>query len=72
MGYEPGKKRRRGGFMDEEISFWQSPYPLIDIRHKRTLTPPKVTLDSFRHPPKRWEETTFERIQGWEPCDFMF
>jgi hypothetical protein len=70
IGYEPGKKRRRGGFLDEPTAEWRSEYPNIDIRHKRTITPPKVTLDSFRHPPTGWRETTSDRIEGWESYDF--
>ena len=65
IGYEPGKAKRRGGFMDENREEWRSEYPNIDIRHKRCLTPPKVTLDSFKHPPTNWQETTFENIKGW-------
>lgn len=65
MGYEPGKAVRRGGFMDEQVEEWKSPFPNIDIRHKRTITPPKVTLDSFRHQPDGWLETTMSEIEGW-------
>jgi hypothetical protein len=70
IGYEPGKKRRRGGFMDEPIDEWKSAFPNIDIRHKRTITPPKVTLDSFRHLPTGWKESRFDQIKGWECFDF--
>lgn len=66
-GYEPGtKKRRRGGFSDDNFETWRSEYPIIDIRHGRTHTPPKVTLDSFIHPPSNWTETTLEKIPGWD------
>lgn len=70
MGYEPGKLRRRGGFMDEKTEEWRSAFPNIDIRHKRTLTPPKVTLDSFRHLPTNWQEATFDQIPGWNHLSF--
>lgn len=67
MGYEPGlKSRRRGGFFDEVASIWRSVYPLIDIRHSRTFSPRKVTLDSFRHQPTGWRETTLDQIPGWD------
>jgi len=72
MGYEPGKRRRRGGFLDETIVEWQSPYPNIDIRHKRTITPPKVTLDSFRHQPTGWKESEWKQIDGWDLCNLAF
>lgn len=69
IGYEPGKPRRRGGFMDEETAEWKSEYPNIDIRHSKCLTPSKVTLKSFRHLPTNWKETTFENIKGWNDFD---
>ena len=48
MGYEPGtKKKKRGGFSDEDFETWSSKYPDIDIRHKGTFSPPKVTLESL-------------------------
>ena len=65
-GYEPGtKKRRRGGFSDEDYSIWRSAYPNIDIRHNRTYSPPKITLDSFKHKPTGWQEVCVEGIPGW-------
>lgn len=65
-GYEPGTKRRkRGGFSDEKSSTWTSYYPNIDIRHEGTFSPPKVTLESFRHIPDNWREIPIKDIQGW-------
>lgn len=66
IGYEPGKPKRKGGFLDEDVEFWRSEYPNIDIRHRRTITPPKVTLESFKHQPKNWQVTTFDKIPGWD------
>lgn len=71
MGYEPGKLRRRGGFMDEKTAEWRSAFPNIDIRHKRTITPPKVTLDSFKHLPSNWREVMFDEVPGWEHLNFQ-
>lgn len=65
IGYEPGKEKRRGGFLDEKKDTWESKYPLIDIRHTGTITKPKVTLDSFKHPPENWKEITFSELKGW-------
>jgi hypothetical protein len=65
IGYEPGKPRRKGGFLDEKTDERKSLFPNIDIRHKRTITPPKVTLDSFRHLPTNWQQTTMNNISGW-------
>lgn len=59
MGYEPGKKT--GELVDE----WKSNYPNIDIRHRKTLTPIKMTLESFVHKPTGWKESTIDKIPGW-------
>lgn len=57
MGYEPGtKKIKRGGFSDDDFDTWHSVEPIIDIRHDKTFSPPKVTLDGFKHLPKGWKE----------------
>ena len=65
-GYEPGtKKKKRGGLTDDDFEIWHSEYPVIDIRHQGTFSPPKVTLDSFKHPPKNWREISIEEIPGW-------
>lgn len=66
-GYEPGtKKIKRGGFSDDNFETWQSEVPMIDIRHGRTFSQSKVTLDSFIHKPENWQETTIEKIKGWD------
>lgn len=65
-GYEPGTKpRRRGGFSDEEHKKRKSEYPNIDIRHRKTFSSPKITLDSFKCPPTNWREAKLEEIPGW-------
>lgn len=66
-GYEPGtKKIKRGGFSDDDFETFFSDIPLIDIRHKGTFSPTKVTLDSFRHLPNNWKEASFTEIPGWD------
>lgn len=66
-GYEPGtKKKRRGGISDDDFDTWESETPVIDIRHEGTFSPPKTTLDSFRHPPINWQETPISAIAGWD------
>ena len=66
-GYEPGtKKKRRGGFTDDDFETWSSEYPNIDIRHNRTFTSLKCTLESFKHPPINWQEIPVENIPGWD------
>jgi len=65
-GYEPGtKKIRRGGFSNDDFETWTSKESIIDIRHRKTFSPRKVTLDSFRHQPTHWQETTLNTIPGW-------
>lgn len=55
-GFEPGtKKKRRGGLTDDDFDTWKSKEAIIDIRHKGTFSPPKCTLESFKHAPKNWE-----------------
>jgi hypothetical protein len=66
IGYEPGKLRRRGGIADEPLVDWQSRFPNIDIRHRHTLTPRKVTLPEFRHLPTGWREARLGEVEGWE------
>ncbi len=66
-GYEPGtKKIKRGGFSDDDFSTWHSKEPIIDIRHPKTFSPPKVTLSGFKHLPTGWRETTIDHIPGWD------
>jgi len=66
MGYEPGKPKRNGGISDDIIEEWRSGYPNVDIRHKRTMTPIKMTLESFRHKPTGWQESTIDKLPGWD------
>lgn len=66
-GYEPGtKKMKRGGFSDDDFQTWKSKDPMIDIRHGKTFSQSKVTLDSFIHPPTNWTEVTLDKIPGWD------
>lgn len=66
-GYEPGtKKIKRGGFADDDFETWTSKDPVIDIRHGKTFSQSKVTLDSFIHPPTNWRKTTLDKIVGWD------
>ena len=66
-GYEPGtKKMQRGGFSDDDFETWTSSEPIIDIRHGKTFSQSKVTLDSFIHQPTNWREKPVEKIPGWD------
>lgn len=66
MGYEPGKPIRIGGFSDDKIADWKSEFPNIDIRHRLTLTIPKLSLDQFNRPPKNWKQVTIDKIPYWK------
>jgi hypothetical protein len=65
-GYEPGTKHRHnGGFNNETSDRWHSFFPNIDIRHPGTFSPPKTEYSSYKYPPTGWEETTMDKIEGW-------
>ncbi len=66
-GYEPGtKKLKRGGFSDDDFETFSSKFPIIDIRHGKTFSQAKVTLDSFIHPPVNFRQITLDQIPGWD------
>jgi len=66
IGYEPGtKKKKRGGFSDDDFDTWNSVLPVIDIRHKRTFSSPKIKLEDFKHKPRWWKEILINKIPGW-------
>lgn len=66
-GYEPGTKRRRiGGFSDEQSEKWSAEFPNIDIRHNGTFSSPKVHLSQFKHQPTGWREITLKDVPGWD------
>ena len=67
FGYEPGTKpRRRGGVSDEEHIKRRAELPNIDIRHSRTFSRPKVTLEEFKHKPGDWFQAGMDDIPGWD------
>lgn len=66
MGYEPGKPKRNGGFSEDKIAEWSSKYPNIDIRHRKTMTPIKMSLESFVHKPTGWTESEIDKLPGWD------
>jgi len=67
FGYEPGTKlKARGGVTDEQHIKRRSELPNIDIRHGKTFSHPKITLDSFKRKPTTWREIPIEQIPGWD------
>lgn len=66
FGYEPGtKKRRNGGITNEEHIKRRSEFPNVDIRHSKTFSAPKITLESFKHKPENWSEINIKDIPEW-------
>jgi len=66
FGYEPGTKpRRRGGFSDDVFETWKSEKPIVDIRHTRTFSAPKICLEDFKHVPSNWKQIDYKDIPGW-------
>jgi len=66
MGYEPGKSPRNGGFSNDKLDEWKSELPNLDIRHRLTMTIPKLSKDQFNHPPENWQEVTVDKVPGWD------
>lgn len=65
-GYEPGtKKRKRGGFSDDDYDVWYSEIPVVDIRHRWTFSSPKLKQENFTHQPTGWKEMPIGEISGW-------
>lgn len=65
-GYEPGtKKRRRGGFTDDDFDTWTSELPNIDIRHGKTFSKPKIKMEDFKHKPGWWKEIKINEVPYW-------
>jgi len=65
-GYEPGSKpKRRGGFSDDVMETWKSEKPIVDIRHTRTFSAPKICLEDFKHKPTNWRQISYKDIPDW-------
>lgn len=66
-GYEPGtKSKKRGGLTDYNFDTWHSKFPNVDIRHARTFSRLKCTMEDFKNPPENWEEVEAKDIPGWD------
>lgn len=66
MGYEPGtKKKRRGGFSDEDFETWKSPMPNLDIRHRHCFSSPKTHKEDFKHLPEDFTEVKLDDVPYW-------
>lgn len=60
MGYEPGKHG------EVRTETWKSEYPNIDVRHQKNMTPDKITVGSFKRKPHNWQESTIDKVPGWD------
>jgi hypothetical protein len=70
LGFEPGtKKQKRGGFSDDDFEMWKSIEPIIDIRHDKTYSRRKCTLQDFKHPPENWKEV--KEVYGFKYFDTL-
>lgn len=65
-GYEPGtKKKRKGGFSDEDFERWRSEMPNIDLRHRHCFSQPKTHKEDFKHVPEDFTEVSIDDIPYW-------
>lgn len=67
FGYEPGtKKKRKGGFSDEDFEVWKSKLPNVDIRHRHCFSNPKTHKEDFKHLPDDFTEVKAVDIPYWD------
>ena len=50
------------GIQQDELSGF---HKKLDIRHRKTMTPIKMALESFIHKPTGWQESTIDKLPGW-------
>jgi hypothetical protein len=66
FGYEPGtKKKKRGGFSDDEFERWRSGVPNVDLRHRHCFSQPKTHREDFTHPPEDLKEVPIDEVPYW-------
>jgi hypothetical protein len=63
QGFEPGTHHRKEAVDQLSFEYWDSPVPIIDVRHDRNLTANRWTIDKFRTKPRTWVES--DQIPGW-------
>lgn len=71
IGYEPGTKDSKYGFPSEPVETWSAQFPNIDIRHRFCYTNRLIEPKNFRHMPKNWQESTIDKIPGWNLPDLF-
>lgn len=66
LGYEPGRAGTRNTLETAKADEWYSWYPIIDIRHSRTVTQPRWLPEYFRKRPTNWKESIIDNVPGWD------
>ena len=63
QGFEPGTHHRASSVDKLGFEYWDSPVPIIDVRHNGNLTANRWSIDQFRRKPKTWIES--DTIPYW-------
>jgi hypothetical protein len=63
QGFEPGTHHRAASVDQLGFEYWDSPVPIIDIRHDHNLTANRWSIEQFRRKPRTWIES--DEIPGW-------
>jgi hypothetical protein len=63
QGFEPGTHHRAVSVDNLGFEYWDSPVPIVDIRHNGNLTANRWSIDQFRRKPKMWTES--DTIPYW-------
>jgi glycosyltransferase involved in cell wall biosynthesis len=65
IGFEPGTHLFPRGIDDYGAESWSSPFPNLDIRHDKNLTPSRWSPEQFRNPRYARGWTVSDTIEGW-------
>jgi hypothetical protein len=63
QGFEPGTHHRAVSVDNLNFEYWDSPVPIVDVRHNGNLTANRWSIDQFRRKPKTWIES--DTIPYW-------
>jgi hypothetical protein len=63
QGFEPGTHHRAVSVDNLNFEYWDSPVPIVDVRHNGNLTANRWSIDQFRRKPKMWIES--DTIPYW-------
>lgn len=65
LGYEPGNHPYPRGVDHYRRESWMAPFPSIDIRHSKNLTPSRWSQDQFRNKGNLRDWQFSDEIPGW-------